>query len=140
MRTPAEIVKELKASGLDADQMALVAMLIAAVAVEAAGQRSFVRQKPAEDGVRVYVMEDAAGRVKVGISQNPYWRRKQLAYELKTEITLYYATAGMTRAEALAIEARAHSDLAEHRVVGEWFSCDLGDAVDVVQQAKAFIQ
>lgn len=76
--------------------------------------------------VRVYVLGHRTGDVtltKVGVSQDPELRCRNLGRERCSELFVYRVSDAFTRVEAMRIERLAHAALAEARVVGEWFSC-----------------
>jgi len=73
-----------------------------------------------------YVLENEIGLVKVGVSQDPYNRAKDIegASGFKTEVKFVL--------ENYDVEQDAHAILASYRKCGEWFSCTVGVAEKVL--------
>lgn len=111
-----------------AEAGATVDMIVAAVeAHEAcATAKSGQRRAPSQDRVWVYVMahdEPDSKLTKVGISQNPEFRRETLEREESITLSVAYTEGPFTRARALEIERATHRRLDDFRQRGEWFSC-----------------
>lgn len=87
---------------------------------------------PGERGVRVYVMRDARGYVKVGISNAPLARIRELSAGNPEGLELVFQTLEYSRAYALAVEAAVHHDLAAFRKGREWFDCTAGRAMQAI--------
>lgn len=83
-------------------------------------------------GTRVYVIMDARGYVKVGVSKHPQGRAHSLAAGNPTTLRVVYETKPFSRAYALALEAAAHDFLAGCNLGREWFSCEFRTAVEAL--------
>ncbi len=88
-----------------------------------------------ERGVRVYVMHDAGGHVKVGVSDNPWWRRCAIEACNPRDVTLVYWSMEFARWRALEVERTAHQCLSEWRHRNEWFTCNAETAIEAVKGA-----
>ena len=64
--------------------------------------------------------------VKIGRSADPEQRRKAVANETGTEVTLEYIVEGEH------LEKHAHEVLKSKRIGGEWFSCSVEEAIEVL--------
>jgi hypothetical protein len=78
---------------------------------------------PEANGTRVYVIEDAAGWCKIGLSRDPEGRLRALQTGNPRPLRLAYVTQPFTRDDAALLEYVAHLGFAKHRVNGEWFAC-----------------
>ena len=80
---------------------------------------------------KVYVMRDASGMVKLGVSANPERRSKQFG----RPVDLVHETDVLV--EAGKIEHLAHRILALHgkHVRGEWFEAEIGAAIRAIELA-----
>lgn len=87
-----------------------------------------------EKGVRVYAIWDAGGHVKVGISDNPYWRVQALQAGNPRQLTVEYASRIFGRYFAYGIEQAAHAKLSAWGVGGEWFRCPVEDAIEAIKE------
>jgi hypothetical protein len=96
-------------------------------------------RKRARDRVWVYVIavDHPGGRlVKVGISQHPNFRLATLERERGHNLFLAHTEGPFSRAEAVAIERRAHKALWPEREIGEWFLCGSERATEAVKHAR----
>jgi hypothetical protein len=66
---------------------------------------------------------EASGYIKIGASQNPEWRRREM-HRLKDPI---YAVATYESLDSYGDERRLHLMFSEKRVEGEWFALDDSD-------------
>lgn len=90
---------------------------------------------PTEKGTCVYVIAEAAGCVKIGISDKPHWRAEAMQTGNSRRLTVLYSTAPFARSFALSIEQTAHAILSRRRVHREWFNCAPAVAIAAIQQA-----
>jgi hypothetical protein len=65
----------------------------------------------------LYIIQSAAGPIKIGISVNPRGRLKGLQTAHPWKLSLLCVIPG-----GCALEAQYHARFAEHRLHGEWFS------------------
>lgn len=75
----------------------------------------------------VYIMRDATGLHKIGISNDPYVRRKVvecLIPAMRRPVKLVRAVEVRCGTER-GLEMEIHGLLADNRVVGEWFSASM---------------
>jgi hypothetical protein len=77
----------------------------------------------------VYLIGPAGsdGPFKIGKANNVEQRLAQFQTSWPVKLLLIEYRA-VPRAEVLSIESRIHKTLAEYRMQGEWFSCDLATA------------
>lgn len=81
----------------------------------------------------VYVMRDADGYAKIGMSRNIPLRLAALKYERKSDISVVFSReAGEI---AASVEMIAHTILASKRQYGEWFSVNIDEAIAAVVEA-----
>lgn len=109
--------------------------------LDALGNRqSCERAKPNDEAVHVYVMVSRIhGDVKIGISQNPEWRRKELSKERRGDLALAWFSEACSRRLATDIERRAHETMRNVRLDGEWFDCSPDEAISAVRSAERSI-
>lgn len=83
---------------------------------------------------RIYVMEAANGDLKVGVSNNPVRRRKEIG-----PVKIVHMTD--VKAHAEQIERTAHRLLALSRrhIRDEWFKAALGEAIDAIERAERIV-
>jgi hypothetical protein len=85
----------------------------------------------------VYVMAMRRGQeviaTKIGISDDPEKRRRQLETGSPFPITLEYVSAPMRRDYALDIEAAIHANMGP-RLRGEWFTASINEAIDCTEK------
>jgi len=101
---------------------------------------SFDRDKPH----KVYVLQSDSGFVKVGIARSVEQRIRFLRKRTPFAFTVAAKFSARNYPDALAIERKAHTILAQHHAgmsgfdgATEWFHCDIGDAITAVSEAKA---
>jgi hypothetical protein len=88
----------------------------------------------------VYVIgQSGAGDcfMKVGVADSPYSRLSQLQIGNPYPLDLMFSQRLPSRNAALAVEADAHSILADCHMSGEWFVCHYEDAIAAVREASA---
>lgn len=85
--------------------------------------------------VRVYVIAEEGGHVKVGVSDAPAGRMFALQTSNPRLLRLAYQSRGFPRAEAMSIEREAHRELKDRQTSGEWFACSPDEAIDAVWKA-----
>lgn len=102
---------------------------------EARANFAHLQREPAgfRDGVRVYVMEDVRGYVKVGISNNPAVRVHSLSAGNPTRLRVVYASEVYSRGYAMAVEAAVHDFLAGANLGREWFHCGFETAIGAIR-------
>jgi len=79
---------------------------------------------------KLYVMRRGDGVLKLGHSQDPAFRKKQLG---GPDLELVHETDFITHAERA--ERLAHKVLANKRIRGEWFKATLEQALEAIQIA-----
>lgn len=89
-------------------------------------QKVYYKDQPA-GSVCVYLMT-AADWVKIGISNDPDWRRAQVQSACPFEVRLVGAYAFPTLERARAVETELHRLLVDFRGYGEWFGVRLESA------------
>lgn len=83
----------------------------------------------------IYVIAgDPAGPVKIGFSNDPHKRLRQLQTGYPGRLTLHY-TEAFPEPRARLMERIIHKTIAPRRVKGEWFSIDVETAIAEVQFA-----
>lgn len=75
----------------------------------------------------IYIMQSEYGDVKIGISKNVDKRRKTIESNRMAKITNCYKTKPCSNAHE--IETAMHRYFSDKRIYGEWFSCDMGTAI-----------
>lgn len=83
----------------------------------------------------VYVIEDAGGMTKVGVSTDPESRLLTLQTANPSRISIHFTLPCINSRLAYKIENKAHSILLDQKANGEWFSCGASKAVSAVVQA-----
>jgi predicted GIY-YIG superfamily endonuclease len=83
---------------------------------------------PARSANRVYVVRAADGALKVGLSSNLAQRLRDLSRGGRVELVASFR-APRFWTDALKLERKAHSILAEWRIRGEWFSPDCAHVI-----------
>lgn len=78
----------------------------------------------------VYIMQSDSGQIKIGISKNVKKRKKSLENSGFMKITNYYKTRPCSN--PFEIERAMHKHFEKFRLRGEWFSCEAGDAITVL--------
>lgn len=86
----------------------------------------------------VYVMEDANGATKVGLSKFTDARVRNVSLDRRAKVALVWATP--LRYDAKIVEGTAHNMLLEHRIKGEWFSVDAEQAIEAVTKSIQLIE
>lgn len=87
----------------------------------------------------VYLIQGVStGMLKIGVSNNPELRVKQMQTGSPDELVLVYTS--LVCSNAFAIEAEVHEHFAEYRDKGEWFNSDL-KVSDVIQflESRQFV-
>ena len=84
-------------------------------------------------GTFVYVISGDHGRHKIGVSDNPQQRLRELQTGSPFPLRLEFV--GQTEGEAFAIEGDAHFMLHQHRQAGEWFMVPAEMAIAAVLAA-----
>lgn len=74
-------------------------------------------------------------RCKIGISDNPKERLKQLQTGNAERLQIYYTEKIDSRRKAELIEQKIHKQLSIQKLTGEWFSIDSSTAIAEVQFA-----
>lgn len=88
---------------------------------------------PRLNGGFIYIVRDANGLLKIGISSNPTARLATL--RTASPVPLAFEYIGALRSDGYAIEAKAHDILSRHRLSGEWFDCAPEVAVGAISAA-----
>jgi hypothetical protein len=93
------------------------------------------RKKPGEPmaGTFIYVISGDHGRQKIGVSDNPRQRIREL--QTGSPFTLKFEFVGQTEGTGYDIEGEAHFLLHEHRQSGEWFVVPPEVAITAVMAA-----
>ena len=86
--------------------------------------------------IYVYVIDAGGDAVKIGVAKNVRRRLKELQTGQHRRMEVFYELA-CTRADAYAIECRAHALLTANLLEGEWFSVSPKDGKRAVEQALA---
>jgi hypothetical protein len=86
-----------------------------------------------DGGIYVYVISGEHGRFKIGASDYPPRRLRELQTGSPFKLNLEFV--GATEGFAYKIEAEAHFMLHQHRVEGEWFVVPLEVATSAVMAA-----
>lgn len=85
---------------------------------------------------KIYIIQRSSdGLLKIGISQNPSSRVRQLQCGSACELSLIYQSEEMSNART--IENNIHKSLAG-RACGEWFSCSTEDALKTISEHIIF--
>ena len=87
------------------------------------------------DWKSVYIMQSDSGQIKIGISKNVKKRKKSLENSGFMKITNCYKTRPCSN--PFEIERAMHKHFEKFRVRGEWFSCEAGDAITVLDNMFA---
>lgn len=80
----------------------------------------------------IYVIGHVDGPVKVGVSNNPAARIKELQVGCHFTLQLMYQRQCKSRSEAFRREKEFHAVYAEQRMSGEWFNVDSELAIEGV--------
>ena len=84
----------------------------------------------------IYVIASSkhdAGPVKIGISNKPERRLKQLQTGYPEKLEIKYIEKLDTRIEARELEGKLHKDIKHHCSHGEWFNVPVKEAIAFVQ-------
>ncbi len=82
------------------------------------------KKVPKED-VYVYIIENTyLHDTKIGISNRPEKRIKQLQTGSSRPLKIQYTVKFTTRDEATKVEYQLHKKFSKHRLTGEWFDID----------------
>lgn len=73
------------------------------------------------------------GPVKIGISDNPEKRMKQLQTAFPEKLEIKYIEPFETKIKARELEKFLHKDISHLRSHGEWFSISVEEAIRYVQ-------
>lgn len=76
----------------------------------------------------VYFFQDADLRVKIGKSDDPHRRLRDLKRDVGHRLTVIGV---MQSAEPLVEEARILRECIEHRIEGEWFTCAVIPKIEI---------
>lgn len=71
----------------------------------------------------VYVISSKSGQCKVGVSEWPAMRLRQLQSKHDTELTLAHVFKCGRHSTAYHLERQIHEQLAEYALGNEWFRC-----------------
>jgi hypothetical protein len=82
----------------------------------------------------VYVITAESDAVKIGVAKNVPRRLKELQTGQHRKLSIFHEHQ-CSRADAYAIECRAHRVLKEHLMEGEWFSVPAEDGKRAVERA-----
>lgn len=95
------------------------------------------RERQIGGGVLVYIFQVVGvDIVKIGVSDNPWYRLVAIQGCNPYELRLVQATDPRPRHEAMTIERLAHEKLKDKRIRGEWFACSPDEAMDVVNELE----
>lgn len=83
----------------------------------------------------VYVIKDEAGRVKIGSSNDPSRRLKELQTGHPERLTLEFI--GASTIDGAVIERMAHNVLHNYRINNEWFSISTAYAISAIYGVAA---
>lgn len=83
----------------------------------------------------VYIMKSEYGKVKIGISNNVGKRKKTIENNRMIKIVNVYKTKPCSN--SFEIEKEMHEYFANWKIHGEWFSCDMKDAVSILNKMFA---
>lgn len=84
----------------------------------------------------IYVISSAKhhnGPVKIGISNKPEKRLKQLQTGFPEKLEIKYVEPLDSRVKARTLENHLHKDIRHHRSHGEWFNIDVKSAIAYVK-------
>jgi hypothetical protein len=84
----------------------------------------------------MYVISSANhdnGPVKIGISNKPENRLKQLQTGYPEKICVKYIEPLSDKVEARSLENKLHKDMKHYRAYGEWFNMSVKEAIAFVQ-------
>ena len=84
--------------------------------------------------MHVYAIE-ANGQTKIGRSMNPEQRVRGIVTQGGFSAVQQWISGPLS--DAAFVESKAHKLLADRRLVGEWFSCALHEAVEAITNAAA---
>lgn len=90
-----------------------------------------------DDGCSVYAFEMSNGTVKIGISNNPPDRAKNLEWETHLKVTNIFYITVETRRKAFEIEVTLHKYFAAQCVQKEYFLIDFNEACAQIKQITA---
>lgn len=85
----------------------------------------------------VYVIGQADGPLKIGVSSDVEKRRKSLQTASHKDFLIIHLSRPMRRKDAFAVERDSHQQLAAHAVGGEWFSCTAEEARCAIERAHS---
>ncbi len=84
-------------------------------------------------GTFLYVMANASGSVKIGVSINPPFRMAMLQNANGGRLKLVRAWLPADGVKAMSVEREVFKRLAEHRALGEWFDVTPAKACTTIE-------
>ncbi len=95
--------------------------------------KSAIYKGPKEE-VYVYIIENThLHDTKIGISNNPEKRIKQLQTGSSRPLIIRYAIRFNNRDEAIKVENALHKKYSRYKLIGEWFDIDYNQVVKYIE-------
>jgi hypothetical protein len=88
--------------------------------------------------IYVYIIAAAVDAIKVGVAKNVQRRLKALQTGQHRKLSIFYELS-CSRAEAYAVECRAHRLLKERLLEGEWFQVSPEEGKLAIEKAMAYM-
>lgn len=99
---------------------------------EKEGQKTEKEEDFPSDWKSIYIMKSDGGEIKIGISKNVKKRKKSIENSGMIRIINVYKT--IPCSNPYEIERLMHKHFENFRICGEWFSCDMGAAISVLEK------
>lgn len=99
---------------------------------EKEGQKTEKEEDFPNDWKSIYIMESNGGEIKIGISKNVKKRKKSIENSGMIRIINVYKT--IPCSNPYEIERLMHKHFENFRICGEWFLCDMGAAIYVLEK------
>lgn len=99
---------------------------------EKEGQKTEKEEDFPSDWKSIYIMESDGGEIKIGISKNVKKRKKSIENSGMIRIINAYKT--IPCSNPYEIERLMHKHFENFRICGEWFLCDMGAAIYVLEK------
>lgn len=84
----------------------------------------------------LYVIGLEGGPVKIGMSDNPWYRLTTFQMGSPCKLTLFHTQQMRDRQHAAENEEHAHAVLKDKRLYGEWFDVDEYLAIEVIETGQ----
>lgn len=102
------------------------------------GQPSFGMGVDMARNTYIYIIEEVyGGFFKIGIADDVRARTMCLQIGNPRPLTPRYKRPLQDRKQAGTVERKVHKMLGEHRLYGEWFSCQFDEAIAAIEMALA---